>query len=399
MKRILTMGAAALIVATSLVSCEKPADNGYEGTNYIYLSSDNTSMYGVPGESITVNVMLTTALENDAEITFAVENGDGIVELSGNPVTIPAGSTTASFEIACVDDISISETSTFSVVLDESAANPEGMSIRDTFSFTVMVADSGMLTDEQQAIIDGFRESTGIDLSKYIGLINVSVSYTSIDPDTEEPISKTIEGRTEITLSEASELGKPVFKMTANAMGLQDEFYDILRACTVESEYWYLDATDEVKEEYGVECYSILCDGIGWSASSEEVFTMALDNITFNEDKTVSFLGTKLTDPEDPESEITVVPFDFTFSAYEREKAAIANGTLTPDETWMYDCTADPDAIFNYSDITEDTYESYGTWIAPSASVSNEKLEFVFSTDYSLAYDYMRVVATYTPAE
>ena len=398
MKRILTMGAAALIIAAGTTSCEDPVNNGYEGTNYIYLSSDNTSMYGVPGESITVNVMLTTALENDAEITFAVENGDGIVELSGNPVTIPAGSTKASFEIACVDDISISETSTFSVVLDESAANPEGMSIREHFSFSIIALANTELTPEQAEIIGAYYEATGIDLSKYIGLINVSVSYTSIDPDTEEPISKTIEGRTEITLSEASELGKPVFKMTANAMGLQDEFYDILRACTVESEYWYLDATDEVKEEYGVECYSILCDGIGWSASSEEVFTMALDNITFNEDKTVSFLGTKLTDPEDPESEITVVPFDFTFSAYEREKEAIANGTLTPDETWMYDCTADPDAIFNYSDITEDTYESYGTWIAPSASVSDEKLEFVFSTDYSLAYDYMRVVATYTPA-
>ena len=391
MKRILTMGAAALIIAAGTTSCEDSVNNGYEGTNYIYLSSDNTSMYGVPGESITVNVMLTTALENDAEITFAVENGDGIVELSGNPVTIPAGSTTASFEIAYVDDISISETSTFSVVLDESAANPEGMSIRDTFSFTVMVADSGMLTDEQQAIIDGFRESTGIDLSKYIGLIDVSMVYTGTDPSSGEPLDpETIKGQTLITLSEASQTGKPVLKMLSNPMGIQDKMYEALRTVTVDNtEYWYA--------EYALPCYNILMTAINWTSTSDEVFTMSLDNIAVNEDGTVDFLGEGLNQYEEP---ITIVPFEYSFTAYDRELAAIQDGSLDPENTpdWADDCTANPAYHLNCDDISEDDY-GMGNWTQASASVSNESMTFSFCV-YRCNFDsdYTRVTATYTPA-
>lgn len=391
MKRILTMGAAALIIAAGTTSCEDPVNNGYEGTNYIYLSSDNTSMYGVPGESITVNVMLTTALENDAEITFAVENGDGIVELSGNPVTIPAGSTTASFEIACVDDIVLEQNVTCNVVLDESAANPEGINVRDTFSFTVMVADSGMLTDEQQAIIDGFRESTGIDLSKYIGLIDVSMVYTGTDPSSDEPLDpETIKGQTLITLSEASQTGKPVLKMLSNPMGIQDKMYEALRTVTVDNtEYWYA--------EYALPCYNILMTAINWTSTSDEVFTMSLDNIAVNEDGTVDFLGEGMNQYEEP---ITIVPFEYSFTAYDRELAAIQDGSLDPENTpdWAGDCTANPAYHLNCDDISEDYYEM-GNWAQASASVSNESMTFSFCV-YRCNFDsdYTRVTATYTPA-
>lgn len=397
MKRFMSLCALSFALCAGMVSCEKTPDNSYEGTNYIYLSSDNTSMYGMEGESITVNVMLTTSLDEDAEINFEVKGGEGIVELEGNPVLIPAGETTASFDIKCVEGIDIAENTVLSVDL---LSGPEKLAVRDPFQFTVIAFSNPDLSEEQLKVVADYYEATGIDLTRYIGLINVDVVYTSIDPDTEEPVTKNISGSTAIVLSDASEPGKPVLTMTSNAMGLQDEFYSILRSCTVGNDDWYLDATDEIKQDYGVMCYTTLCNAINWSAESEEVFTMALDNIVLNADKTVSFLGTKVEDEEDPESGvITVVPFDFSFSAYDREKAAIADGSLVPDDTWLYDCTADPDALFNYSDVTKDTYESFGTWIAPEASISNEKLEFVFSTDYTLAYDYMRIVATYTPAE
>ena len=391
MKRILTMGAAALIIAAGTTSCEDSVNNGYEGTNYIYLSSDNTSMYGVPGESITVNVMLTTALENDAEITFAVENGDGIVELSGNPVTITAGSTTASFEIACVDDIVLEQNVTCNVVLDESAANPEGINVRDTFSFTVMVADSGMLTDEQQAIIDGFRESTGIDLSKYIGLIDVSMVYTGTDPSSGEPLDpETIKGQTLITLSETSQTGKPVLKMLSNPMGIQDKMYEALRTVTVDNtEYWYA--------EYALPCYNILMTAINWTSTSDEVFTMSLDNIAVNEDGTVDFLGEGMNQYEEP---ITIVPFEYSFTAYDRELAAIQDGSLDPENTpdWADDCTANPAYHLNCDDISEDDYEM-GNWTQASASVSNESMTFSFCVyRCSFDWDYTRITATYTPA-
>ena len=392
MKRFFQTGAAALIAATSLVSCEKPADNGYEGTNYIYLSADNTSMYGIAGSAITVNVMLTTALDYDAEITFEVENGDGIVELSGNPVSIPAGSTTASFEIACVDDIVLEQNVTCNVVLGESAANPEGINVRDPFSFTVMVADSGMLTDEQQAIIDAFRESTGIDLSKYIGLIDVSMVYTGTDPSSGEPLApETIKGQTLVTLSEASETGKPVLKMLSNPMGIQDKMYEALRTVTVDNtDYWYA--------EYALPCYGMLMSAINWTSTSDEVFTMSLDNITINADGTADFLGEGRNQYDDP---ITIVPFGYSFSAYDRELAAIADGTLDIENTpeWAGDCTANPAYHLNCDDISADAYE-VGNWTEAEASVSNESMVFTFCVyRCNFDYDYTRVVATYTPAE
>lgn len=82
MKKILSFGAMALIVAAGVSSCDEPVNNGYEGTNYIYLISENTSMYGVAGESIDVDVMLTTALDEDIDLTFAVSGEGG--GFSGN---------------------------------------------------------------------------------------------------------------------------------------------------------------------------------------------------------------------------------------------------------------------------------------------------------------------------
>ena len=238
MKRFMSLCALSFALCAGMVSCEKTPDNSYEGTNYIYLSSDNTSMYGVQGESITVNVMLTTSLDEDAEINFEVKGGEGIVELEGNPVLIPAGETTASFDIKCVEGIDIAENTVLSVDL---VSGPEKLAVRDPFQFTVMVEGSSSLTDEQKAIIEDYKSSTGIDLSKYIGLVDVTTLYTGTDPDTYEPLPvQTITGKTAIVLSEASVSGKPVLKMLSNPMGIQDEMYETLRTVTVDNtDFWY----------------------------------------------------------------------------------------------------------------------------------------------------------------
>lgn len=391
MKKILSFGAMALIVAAGVSSCDEPVNNGYEGTNYIYLISENTSMYGVAGESIDVDVMLTTALDEDIDLTFAVSGeGRASVEISGNPVSIPAGSREGSFSLVCGDDIALDENLSLSVILDPTASNPEGLDINEAFQFTVIAVSNPDDTPEQEEILGGFMEATGIDLSGYIGLIDVTVQYTGTDPDTGEPLAvQTITGKTEITLSESSQPGKPVLKMLSNPMGIQDKMYEALRAVTVDNtDYWY--------GEWASACYGILMEAIDWTPDSDEQFIMSLDNIAVNENGSINFLGEGLNQYDDP---ITIVPFGYSFSAYDRELAAIADGTLDPENTpdWAGDCTANPAYHLNCDEISEDVWEGTN-WIEPAASVSNESMKFSFCI-YRCSFDsdYTRIEVTYTP--
>ena len=124
---------------------------------------------------------------------------------------------------------------------------------------------------------------------------------------------------------------------------------------------------------------------------------MSLDGIALDQQKNISFLGEFIPDPDYPEDVYVHVPFTYSFTAYDRELAAIKAGQLVHDEDWAYDATANPAAHLNNDDVTEDAYEG-GNWIEASASISNESLVFTFcfyGTD--LDSDYTRVVATYTP--
>ena len=131
-------------------------------------------------------------------------------------------------------------------------------------------------------------------------------------------------------------------------------------------------------------------NAINWSKTSEEVFAMSLDGITFNADKTIDFLGDGMNQYEE---EITVVPFDYSFSAYDRELAT----TIEKDDEWAYDATANPYYHLNCDDVTEDWYEG-GNWVEASAEIVDGNLVFTFCT-YAcyLDGDFTRVVATYTP--
>lgn len=387
MKKILFFSciAAALL---SFVGCEETG-NDYEGTNYIYLESEGgkTTLLGTADDPITVNVKLTKALSEDLTLDFVVEGPQNALTVDGNPVTIKAGEKTASFTIAVASVEGLSEITNYTVGLDTSAQLPDKVALEAGFSFAVVAIEIPELTPDQLAIIDAYKTATGIDLSKYLGVVDVSTVITGTDPDTYEPLApRTVTGKTIITLSESSTADVPVLKMVANPMGIQDYMYRILRSVTVEdSEYW-CDA-----ESYPDNAN--LMKTIGWNAESAEVFSMSLDNIRCNAENSLTFVGVVL---DQYEEEITIVPFDYSFTAYEREKAAIADGSFTKDE-YSYDATANPYYHLNNSDISEDGYEG-GNWIEASAEISNENLVFTFCFyGCYLDGDYTRVVATYTP--
>ena len=118
MKKILFFSciAAALL---SFVGCEETG-NDYEGTNYIYLESlgGNTTVWEQDETPLAVTVMLTSALSEDLNLTFAVEGTEGVLDIEGNPVTIKAGQKTASFAIVSKNADKVTSVENFKVVLD-----------------------------------------------------------------------------------------------------------------------------------------------------------------------------------------------------------------------------------------------------------------------------------------
>lgn len=393
MKRFL-MFSCMLAAMAGFTACtdDNTGNGGYEGINYIYLSTQEgkTTLYETDSDPLVVEVMLTAALDEDLVLDFSLAGAEGVVSLEGTPVTIKAGDKTASFNVVSNNANMLEAASNYTVGLAEDVVLPENVELKETLSFVVSPMTSEALTDAQKAVLEAYKASTGIDLSKYIGVVNVSTVITGTDPETYEPLDpRTVKGKSLITVSESATAEAPVLKMLTNAMGIEDHMYQILRSVTVDADdYWY--------GEYTLPCYETLMETLGWNKTSEEVFTMSLDGITFAADKSVAFLGAGLSQYED---EITIVPFDYSFTAYEREIAALADGSLDPssDPDWAYDATANPYYHLNCDDITEDLYEG-GNWIEASASVSETALTFTFCVyGCYLDGDYTRIVATYTP--
>ena len=172
MKRILMMCCAAAAMLAGAVSCEEP-ETGYEGTNYIYLSAESNSMFDLDNASIIVNVTLTTALDQNLTLTLAMEEND-YVELNGNPVTIPAGSTAASFTVDVTKQLPESEIEkNFTIALDNSTVLPENVVWNNDFTFTLMSSYVPELTDEQKEAIKTYRQALR-DLPEQAGFPFVS---------------------------------------------------------------------------------------------------------------------------------------------------------------------------------------------------------------------------------
>lgn len=397
MKKILFFSciAAALL---SFVGCEETG-NDYEGTNYIYLESlgGNTTVWEQDETPLAVTVMLTSALSEDLNLTFAVEGTEGVLDIEGNPVTIKAGGKTASFAIVSKNADKVTSVENFKVVLDAATVLPDKVQLKEGFSFVVRSAAVSALTDAQKNIVEAYKTATDIDLSKYLGVVDVSTVITGTDPDSGEPLDpQTVTGKTIITLSESATAEIPVLKMIVNPMGIQDYMYAAFNSATIENESW-LEYPNSIA----------LMESIGWNDPAQETFSMSLDGITLNQDKTVSFLGTLIDDWED---ERVTVPFAYDFSAYNREKAATANGTLGFERTdvdedgkiELDDSNSNPDYHLNLYDTTEeyiieDEYEGE-TWVKASATISETSLSFTFAIQVRYEdYDYTRFVVTYTP--
>ena len=394
---------ALAIAVVSLASCSESADSNEQMTNYVTLSVEGESaMTEDNTEGLVVNVSMAYTLDHDASVQLSLTGDEKeAVKLSSNKVTIPAGKKTASVKVLSNNANVLSIQEVVNVVV--SSCSDANMKPMDTKGIALTIKPNAMvpeLTAEQLALIKGYKDNLGIDLTKVLGIVDVTttVTYGNDDKDAENKGNDTrvFNGKSVITLSDKATADKPVLKMISNPMGMESYMYDRLLRCTTEEPDGYFDA-DPIN--------TALLSVVNYNKSTES-FSAVLDNITLNTDGTLNFTAV--------EDDKTIVPFEYTYSVWTRiNEMANAGNTVNVNEGSTYVEYSIKDLLEQYSTFcpakylgnTDITIDAYGATpsnlVLPSAKYdfNNNTMNFEFAWDYgngSYLNDYVRIKANYT---
>lgn len=397
---MLTLG--ALIFA----SCSDD-DDDKEMTNYVQLSiNGDPTLYEDATEGVTVTVNLARAVEQESTITLGISGDDkGAVRLSSNTVTFAAGEKTASVEVLSnnANVLAVNEV----VYIGVTGFSDSNMKVLEGNQISVTVRPAASvpeLTSEQLALINGYKDSFGIDLTKVLGIVDVTtvITFGNDDKETENngEDTRTLTGKSIITLSENATADKPILKIISNPMSMGSFIYEKYRRCTVEDNEYYMQMPVQ----------AALIKAVNYNFATE-TFDVTLDDLALNADGTVSF--TKAATNEYDE-EITKIPFVYTYSVWTRLQQLAESGAEVAVNEGETDVTYsvsglleqynpfNPDAILGNSDISSDAYvHDPSNYVSPTSSydLTNGTMKFEFSWDYgagSILYDYIRVNVTYT---
>ena len=399
---------ALAIAVVSLASCSESADSNEQMTNYVTLSVEGESAMTEDNEDgLVVNVSMAYSLDHDVSVQLALTGDEkGAVKLDKNTVTLPAGKKTASVKVVSNKaNVLLTQEVVNVVVASCSDANMKALDAKGVVLTIKPNAAVPELTAEQLALIKGYKDNLGIDLTKVLGIVDVTttVTYGNDDKDAENNGNDTrvFNGKSVITLSDKATADKPVLKMISNPMGMESYMYDRLLRCTTEEPDGYFDG-DPV---------SVALENAANYNKSTETFSVVLDNITLNNDGTLNFTAVIKDDNDD---DMTIVPFVYTYSVWTRlNNMANAGDVVEVDEGGKgveYSIkdlieqygTFNPAKYLGNSDIAIDTYGATpSNFVSPSASYdfNNNAMSFEFSWDYgngSYLYDYVRIKANYT---
>lgn len=405
MKKIKFMLMCMLAMLTGFSSCSSSEDNDGNKpmTNYVAISADGNNIINEDDdEEVKFNILIGNTLTADATINLSLEgNDDNVATLTPSTIALKAGAKTASFTVKSNKKSLLKSDRVLTVKATFSDANMK----TDGKAATLTIkpdSDIPVLTAEQQKLIEGYKQNLNIDLTKILGKVKVDTKVTFNDDDkidiNDNKDTRSFSGVTIITLSEKATADKPVLKMVSNAMGMAAFNYEMLRKRTVEdTENWTL-------MPYG----QAVMENINYNYN-KETFTMTLDGIEVNADMSLKFTGSKVTMYEE---EITTVPFDYTFSAWDRLKAmADANKSFVVDdgdtktEVSVQDIidgggSLNPYSFFDNTDIVTDGEKTdYTTiYVAPTGKIdfTSGKMTFAFPWYLENTYGCQRVEATYT---
>lgn len=394
-----------LAMLTGFSACSSSDDNdGKQMTNYVSISAAGNNIINEDDdEEVKFNILIGNTLTADATINLSLEgNDDNVATLTPSTIALKAGAKTASFTVKSNKKSLLKSDRVLTVKATFSDANMK----TDGKAVTLTIkpdSDIPVLTAEQQKLIEGYKQNLNIDLTKILGKVKVATKVTFNNDDkidiNDNKDTRSFSGVTIITLSEKATADKPVLKMVSNAMGMAAFNYEMLRKKTVEdTEYW-------TQTPYS----KAVMENINYDYN-KEAFTMTLDGIEVNPaDMTLKFTGSKV---DLYGEEITTVPFDYTFSAWDRLKAmADANKSFEVDEgdtrtnvpvQEIIDGggSLNPYSFFDNTDVVADgeATDYKNIYVAPTGKIdfTSGKMTFAFPWYLNDTYGCQRVEATYT---
>lgn len=404
MKKITFMLMCILAMLTGFSACSSSDNDGDKPmTNYVSISAEGNNIINEDDDDeVKFNILIGNTLTADATINLSLEgNDDNVATLSSSTISLKAGAKTASFTVKSNKKSLLKSDRVLTVKATFSDANMK----TDGKAVTLTIkpdSDIPVLTAEQQKLIEGYKQNLNIDLTKILGKVKVETKVTFNDDDkidiNDNKDTRSFSGVTIITLSEKATADKPVLKMVSNAMGMAALNYEMLRKKTVEdTEYW-------TQMPYG----KAVMEHINYDYK-KEAFTMTLDGIEVNTDMSLKFTGSKVNVLEE---EITTVPFDYTFSAWDRLKAmADANQSFVVDdgdtrtEVPVQNIidgggSLNPYSFFDNTDVVADAEktEYKNIYVAPTGKIdfTSGKMTFAFPWYLENTNGCQRVEATYT---
>lgn len=394
-----------LAMLTGFSACSSSDDNdGKQMTNYVSISAAGNNIINEDDdEEVKFNILIGNTLTADATINLSLEgNDDNVATLTPSTIALKAGAKTAFFTVKSNKKSLLKSDRVLTVKATFSDANMK----TDGKAVTLTIkpdSDIPVLTAEQQKLIEGYKQNLNIDLTKILGKVKVDTKVTFNNDDkidiNDNKDTRSFSGVTIITLSEKATADKPVLKMVSNAMGMAAFNYEMLRKKTVEdTEYW-------TQTPYS----KAVMENINYDYN-KEAFTMTLDGIEVNPaDMTLKFTGSKV---DLYGEEITTVPFDYTFSAWDRLKAmADANKSFEVDEgdtrtnvpvQEIIDGggSLNPYSFFDNTDVVADgeATDYKNIYVAPTGKIdfTSGKMTFAFPWYLNDTYGCQRVEATYT---
>lgn len=406
MKKFKFMLMCMLAMLTGFSACSSSDDNDGDKqmTNYVSISAAGNNIINEDDdEEVKFNILIGNTLTADATINLSLEgNDDNVATLTPSTIALKAGAKTASFTVKSNKKSLLKSDRVLTVKATFSDANMK----TDGKAVTLTIkpdSDIPVLTAEQQKLIEGYKQNLNIDLTKILGKVKVDTKVTFNDDDkidiNDNKDTRSFSGVTIITLSEKATADKPVLKMVSNAMGMAAFNYEMLRKKTVE------DTENWTQMPYG----KAVMENINYDYN-KETFTMTLDGIEVNPaDMTLKFTGSKVNVYEE---EITTIPFDYTFSAWDRLKAmADANKSFVVDEgdtkteVSVQDIidgggSLNPYIFFDNTDFIADGEETEykNIYVVPTGKIdfTSGKMTFAFPWYLENTYGCQRVEATYT---
>ena len=404
MKKITFMLMCMLAMLTGFSACSSSDNDGDKPmTNYVSISAEGNNIINEDDdEEVKFNILIGNTLTADATINLSLEgNDDNVATLSHSTISLKAGAKTASFTVKSNKKSLLKSDRVLTVKATFSDANMK----TDGKAVTLTIkpdSDIPVLTAEQQKLIEGYKQNLNIDLTKILGKVKVDTKVTFNDDDkidiNNNQDTRSFSGVTIITLSEKATADKPVLKMVSNAMGMAAFNYEMLRKRTVEdTEFW-------TQMPYS----KAVMENINYDYN-KETFTMTLDGIEVNPNMSLKFTGSKVTMYEE---EITTVPFDYTFSAWNRLKAMadanqsfVVDGGETQTKVSVQDIidgggSLNPYSFFDNTDVVADGEDTdYTTiYVAPTGKIdfTTGKMTFAFPWYLENTNGCQRVEATYT---